>query len=123
MLNHEQPPREAFSLDAPLDPAGTGDGNGLTLQDVIGDHDFNEVDFELDIGAVLGRLTGRQQELIRGRLRGEEMKAISERLGVHRDTLYQDRKQIRATFRDEGLLEPDPTDRLSRSQRGAGGLS
>jgi len=95
--------REALSLDAPLDESG--DEGALTIEDVIGSgEDWAEADFRQDLEAILGRLTPRQRAVIRGLRDGEEKAALARRLGVHRDTLYQDLAQIRAVFRDGGLF-------------------
>jgi RNA polymerase sigma factor (sigma-70 family) len=95
----EQPTR---SFDTPL----TADSN-LTLSDVVADagNDFRDVVLELDVQVILGRMPSRQRAVIRGVMDGDTITTVAKRLGVHRDTVYEELKVIRRIFRAEGLFD------------------
>jgi RNA polymerase sigma-70 factor (ECF subfamily) len=91
-----------LSLDAPASP---DDSDAPTLAEVLPARG----DLGSDIAAALDRqrltthLSARQREIIAGVLAGLTKNELSSRLGVSRDTLYEDVKRIRQVFRDEGL--------------------
>jgi len=96
---------EAMSLDAPLEAESSDDDGGLSGYDLIGSgDDLREVDFTLDLDAVLGRLTPRQRAVIGGLRDGHDKAALARLLAIHRDTVYQDLTQIRSVFREAKLL-------------------
>ena len=91
-----------LSLDTPISP---DDSEASTLAEVLPARG----DLGSDIAAALDRrrltthLSARQREIIAGVLAGLTKNELSSRLGVSRDTLYEDVKRIRQVFRDEEL--------------------
>ncbi len=95
--------RGTLSLDA---PAGD-DGDPLIdlLEDDAPRPDVLAEDSELLalIARVRSRLTPRQREILDGFTASHTVAAIARELGVHRDTVYEERRRIQNTCRDVGL--------------------
>ena len=97
----------AVSLDAPLGDAE----DSHTLHDEISEEDVEgahrdrwlEIDRRIDLSRALEKLSPKQQELCQLLAEGYEVKEISKRLRVHRSTIYEEKKRIRAIFTKAGL--------------------
>ena len=90
----------AQSLDAPL---AEGE-DAMTLHDTVPDRRQPEVLIEA-LKRAGANLTDRQQGVVQALNQGDSKVDAARRLGIHRDTLYQELKRIQQVFRDEGLEE------------------
>jgi DNA-binding CsgD family transcriptional regulator len=81
--------------------------DGLVLGDLVSSH--VDVDakssLRVDLQRVAALLTRRQLIFIRELSAEKPVTEISQRMGVSRDTLYQERHRIQQIFRDAGLEE------------------
>jgi len=95
--------RRTLSIDVPV----TDDGSTLAellADDVPGPHEEVESDYLASrLSDLRQRLTERQRAFIDGLAEEQTVAGLARDLGVSRDTLYEDRKQIREVARDEGL--------------------
>lgn len=90
-----------LSLDAPV-----GDGAD-TLGDVLahtGD-EANQALIRLAIQRAADRLSPPQSAIVTGLAAGESVTEISRRIAISRSAVYEQLKEIREAFRDEGLEE------------------
>ena len=91
-----------LSLDAPTSP---DDFEGPTLAEVLRARGElgSDVAAALDRQRLTAYLSLRQREIIAGVTAGLTKGELSRRLGVSRDTLWEEMGRIRQVFRDEGL--------------------
>lgn len=96
-------PRGTLSLNAPI--GEDGDPLAELLKDSAPGPDVLAEDSELLalIARVRSRLTPRQREVLDGLSASHTVVAIAGELGVHRDTVYEDRRRIQDACRDAGL--------------------
>ena len=82
----------------------------VPLEELLADHGIpteSSLARRLDLETALSMLNGRQRVLLEGLSNGYRIQDIARRLGVHRDTLYEDRKRIQQIFRANGLHGSD----------------
>ena len=96
-------PRGTLSLDAPATEGG--DPLAELLEDSAHGPDVLAEYSELLalIARLRSRLTPRQQEVLDGLHVSRTVAEIARELGVHRDTVYEDRRRIQNACRDAGL--------------------
>ena len=92
--------RSALSLNRPLSA-----DSDVELGDSLPGADGRAEDLRLGVASAVGRMTQRQQAIVRGARDGYTATAIAKAIGISRDTLYEDFKRIRAAFREEGLRD------------------
>ena len=93
-----------FSLDAPI---SRDDPDGPTLTEMLPSQERLETDLAglLDLRQITARLSDRQRRIIAGVTAGMKKTDLSGQLGISRDTLHDELRRIRQTFREEGLAE------------------
>ena len=93
-----------LSLERP--PPSADDEPSTPLSErLAGPEETNNVDLSIDIQKALNRLTPRQRRVMSGLAEGVNVTTLAKRIGVSRDTLYEDRRRIRQVCEDVGLRE------------------
>lgn len=103
---HGERMRHLAELDAPINLRSTSGDSGVSLSDVVGTGDLaGDVTTKIIIDQWMASLSERDAIIVKMRLEGEELGTISQRLGLHRNTVSDLIRAIAA--RSEHLLERD----------------